>query len=167
MTGNNPVSSLQEVLRLPDRKEAFYRLVSIYMRGPEEVREEIRTGWDFGVEWEYPDPKRLACSFNETHTCRERAIALLAYEAIMDLRHSDPRDELMTLAVVYHGCLAVGIDPKNLFGEVASVSSPRTARFLRDFIKRSPEDKSLEAFMLIVEKNVNGESEIVPSWTKT
>ena len=166
MTDNNPVSSVEEVLRLSDRQEAFYRLVSIYMRGPEEVREEIRTKWDFGVEWVYPDPRRLACSLNETHSCRERAVALLAYEAIMDLRHSDPRDELMTLAMVYHGCLAAGIDPKNLFSEVASVSSSQTARFLLDFVKRSPEDKSLEAFMLVMETNPEGESEIIPSWMK-
>lgn len=166
MTDNNPVLSIQEVLRLPDRQEAFYQLVSIYMRGPDVVREEIRKKWDFGVEWVYPDPRRLACSLNETHSCRKRAMALLAYEAIMDLRQSDPRDELMMLAIVYHGCLAAGIDPKTLFDEVASVSSPRVARFLLDFVKRSPEDKSLEAFMLVMEKNPDGENEVIPSWTK-
>ena len=162
MTDNYTVSSIQEALRFADRQEAYYRLVSIYMQGPEEIREEIRKKWDFGVEWIYPNPRRLACSINETHTCRERALELLAYEAIMDLRQGDPRDELMTLAVVYHGCLAAGIDPKNLFSEVASVSSSRTARFLLDFVERSPEDKSLEAFMLVAEKNADGEIEIVP-----
>ena len=153
---------IKEALQVVNRQDAYYHLVETYMQGPEEVREMIRRKWDFGVEWEYPNPRRLACLKNETHSCRERARALLTYEAIMDLRQGDPRDELMTLALVYHGCLTAGIDPKHLFEEVASVSTNRTARFLLDFVARPPEDKSLDAFMLAMEKNGDGEIEIFP-----
>lgn len=166
MINSTLAPSVQEVLLSTNRKEAYYRLVAIYMQGPDEIREIIRKQWDFGMEWIYPNPRRLACSINEGHSCRERALALLVYEAIMDLRQSDLRDELMTLAIVYHGCIAAGIKPKDVFEEVASVSSSRTARFLLDFIKRSPHEKSLEAFMLVAEKNADDEIEIVPSWIK-
>lgn len=164
MTTTVPLSPIEEIVRCQDREEAFYRLVSLYLQGPEAVREEIREKWDFGVEWTYPNPKRLACSTNERYSCMDKVLALLVYVAIVDLRQGDKRDELMTLAVVYHGCRVTGIDPKGLFEKVAVVSSTKTARFLLDFINRSSEDKSLEAFMLVVQKNADGESEITISF---
>jgi hypothetical protein len=152
--------NIEEIITDPDRAEAYYRLASLYMQGPDEIREQIRQGWDFGLDWIYPNPTKLACSKNESHSCYEKILASLVYNSINDLRVRDLRDELIDIAITYHSCLAAGFDPREIFEKVASVSSLKTAQFLRDFINREPEDKSLEAFMLTKQKNVDGEFEV-------
>ncbi|MGH8398255.1 MAG: hypothetical protein ACRETA_08435 [Gammaproteobacteria bacterium] len=157
----NNILGIEEVLRLADREAAYYDLVSLYMKGTNKDRDEIRRGWDYGVKWKYPNPKRLACVKNELHSSRNRVIALLVYESIENFKQVDPRDKLVALAVIYQSCLVAGINPDKLFEEVASISTLKSSVFFRDFIKRKTEDKSLEAFMLTRHKNADGEIEII------
>ena len=164
MTSNKPFPMLDNILTLSNREDAYYQLVSLFVQGTDDVRAQIRNGWDFGVAWIYPNPRRLACSIGEKHSCLERARALLVYDALNDLRQGDLRDELVALAVIYHACLSANINPIELFNEVASVSSAKTAKFLQDFVRRDEADKSLSAFMLIRNKNADGEIEVFPSW---
>lgn len=149
------------IIRLADREEAFYRLTALYIEGPEDLRQRIRRDWDYGVAWNFPDPRRLACTKNEQRPVRERISASLVYDAIEDFRDEDPRDKLVGLAVIYHSCLHAGLDPAEEFEKVASIASADMARLLRDFIGRRPEDKSLKAFMLKVVRNADGEAEIL------
>ena len=164
MTSSEIITRIDEIVGLPDREEAYFQLASLFVQGPENMRKQIRNEWDFGVTWTYPNPRRLACSIRESHSCRERARAILIYNAINDLKQGDPRDELVSVAIVYHACLATNINPRELFEEVALISSPRIACFLKDFLRRDNDDKSLEAFMLVRKKNEDGEIEIFPSW---
>jgi hypothetical protein len=62
--------------------------------------------------------------------------------------------------------LEAGLNPRKKFESIASISSDKVAVFFRNFIKRNPEDKSKEAFMLTTKKNIDGETEIFPSWMK-
>lgn len=164
MTGSGEEPQMEAILQCSDRGEAYYRLVALFLHGPDEVRDRIREGWDFRAQWVYPDSRRLACSINESHSSRERALASLAYYAIDEKRRSDRRDDLVDLAIIYHACIAGGLDPVEVFEEVASVSSPATAGFFMDFVNRRLEDRSMAAFMLVAEKTPDGEIEIRPSW---
>lgn len=166
MRAKDSISKLEEIIALPNREDAYYQLVSLFFDGPEEIREKIRHGWDFGVEWVYPNIRRLACCHNEKRLSSERIFASLAYDAIEDLQQEDPNEKLVAIAVIYHSCIAAGLDPEEVFKKVASISSQRMASFFLDFINRIPEDKSKEAFMLSSIKNTEGETEIFPSWMK-
>ncbi len=164
MTTKNYELKLKLILSLPDREDAFFQLVYLFVDGPNQIREEIRKGWDFGVDWVYPNTKRLACIYNEKRSSKDRILASLVYDAIEDFQEEDAKDKLVALAVIYHSCIAAGLDPNEEFEKVASLSSAKTAAFLRDFINRSQKDKSKKAFMLSSLKNKDGETEIFPSW---
>lgn len=152
---------IDEIVRSQNREEAYYQLVDLFMNASAEVRDRIRQCWDFGVIWNYPSCATLACSKKQTHSCEERIRAALAYYVIEDLRQEDIRDQLVALAMIYNSCHIVNIDPKRIFEEMALVSTPKVATFLREFIARRPEDKSLDAFMLTKRVNADGEIEIV------
>jgi len=155
---------LEEILKLADRQDAYQRLVALFLQGPEEARDLIRAKWDFGLKWVLPNMQRLACRKNERYSCRERALAALVYDAIVNLKNEDIRDILVGWANVYQCCLAAGIVPEELFRQAASVSSPSMARIMMDFINRPEEAKSMKAFGLISRTNSDGETEIKPSW---
>lgn len=148
-------------------KKLFFRLALYYKQVSSDEREQIRKDWDYNVEWDYPNPRRLACSVNEQKSCRERIEASLIYDSLENFKIEDINDKLIGLAVIYHSCIEAGLDPKYEFEYIASLSSYKFAKFLRDFIKRSPKDKSLKAFFLKSQRNINHEVEIFPSWTNS
>lgn len=164
MNDNDSIVQLEEITKLTDREEAYYQLVKLFKQGSDEVRGLIRECWDFDVEWIYPNVRRLACSINERYSPIEKIQASLIYDSIEDLRQEDVKDKLVALAVIYHSCLAAGLDPQRQFEEVALISSPKIAGLFRSFINRSVEDKSMEAFLLVAYQNADGETEIFPSW---
>jgi hypothetical protein len=164
MINNNLNLKIEDIIKLSDREEAYYQLVGIFIKGPEQVREQIRNDWDYGVDWIYPNQRRLSCSKNEKRSSKERIIASLVYDAIENFRQEDFKDKLVAISVIYHSCIEAGFNPKDEFEFVASIASEKVARFLRDFLLRKKEDKSLEAFMLTTVKNLDGETEIFPSW---
>ena len=108
--------------------------------------------------------QRLACRKNERYSCNERLLAILVYDAIENLKKEEFREKLVGWAHVYQSCLAAGIVPEELFRRAASVSSPRMAQMMMDFINRPEEDKSMKAFELISRTNSDGETKIKPSW---
>jgi hypothetical protein len=151
---------LERLLRLADRRDAFQLLTALFLKSPEHVRGMIRSRWDFGVKWIYPNPQRLACRKNERYSSEERIAATLVYDAIEDLRTEELREKLFAWAVVYHSCLAAGIVPEEQFRRAASVSTPKMAEAMNGFITRPAEDKSMEAFMLVAHMNIDQETEI-------
>ena len=68
---------------------------------------------------------------------------------------------LIDIAVIYHECLFVNIEPMDLFYLVARESTSDVSKLLRDFIERPDEDKSMKAFCLAKVVNDNGHIEIV------
>jgi hypothetical protein len=166
MINHEDILKIKDIIKLSDREKAYHELAVLYIKGPEQIREQIRKNWDYGVEWILPDTRRLACSKNEKRSSRERILASLVYDAIENFREEDPRDKLVVLSVIYHSCLEVGLNPQNEFESIASISSEKVAIFFRDFIQRNPKNRSKEAFMLTTKKNSDGEIEIFPSWMK-
>ncbi len=163
MSEDEGLVELATIISCADRAEAYLQLVSLFMAGTQATRDEVSRRWDFGVDWVYPDATRIACSVGELHSSYERSVACLAYHAIAEMEQRDYREDLLDLAIVYNACLAAGLDPKRVFDEVAAVASERVALLLGQFIGRSPEDKSLEAFLLEATRNADGEVEIKPS----
>lgn len=155
---------IKNIIECSDREDAYFKLAATYLNSPGELRKQIRTNWDYGVKWIYPNQRRLACSKNEKRSRQERILASLVYDSIEDLRDGDLRDRLVGISVIYHSCIEAGLNPEEEFEKVASISSEKTAIFLRNFIHRKPEDKSKEAFMLKTAKNSDGETEICPFW---
>lgn len=164
MSDNDSIVQLEKITKLADREEAYFELVRLFKQETDEFRELVRECWDFGVEWIYPNVKRLACKINERYLPIEKIQASLIYDSIEDLRQEDVKDKLVALAVIYHSCIAAGIDPQKQFEEVALISSPKIANLFRGFINRSDENKSMEAFLLVAVQNSDGETEIYPSW---
>lgn len=150
------MNRLQEIIEQSDREAAYMELTKHYASLDEYGRQAVRGDWDFGVEWIYPDPYQLCCKLASRFGPLDRIRALLMYSAIENFR-GDWRANLYGFCLAYHSLLAIGVEPSQVFEEVAEVSSDRVAIQLRRFVARSREDKSLEAFYL--EKTVvNGET---------
>jgi len=149
---------IDTILNMADRQNAFFLLTERYVNDGLEFRTFVQNGWDFGVQWEYPNPSRLACHKHEKYSCAERIKASLIYEAISFHNQQDIRDHLVAWVVIYQsGCL-VGIDSDEIFKQVAQLAPNDLALSLNAFIARKSEDKSVEAFML--KKHINAEGEI-------
>ena len=155
---------LKDILTMEDRKEAYMLISRYYMSTSNNERQNIRSKWDFDLKWSYPDQSRLACCIGEYHSTKERIEASLVYYSIEDNKQNQ-RETFVGLALIYHSCLFSDLDPDELFEQVAKVSSERFASVLRQFLLRDPNDKSMEAFLLKSQKNVDGEWEIQPSWS--
>jgi hypothetical protein len=153
---------LVAILNMPDRLLAYYELVNVYAAGPERVRRDIIEGWDYGVEWQYPNPHRIACSKTESAPPKEQALASLIYYAVASaVPMRDIRDMLVGLAVVYNAGRLAGLDVDRIFEDAAAVSPGGVRTELQRFVRRSDHDKSLEAFRLSVKLTADGEKEIV------
>jgi hypothetical protein len=57
----------------------------------------------------------------------------------------ESRDSLTILPLFFHAANKLGLDPAELFREVAASASPAAAEVLEGFLHREPEDQTLEA----------------------
>jgi hypothetical protein len=60
------------------------------------------------------------------------------------------------LIAITHNLSLLGIDADAELEELAKISAPKFADLLRGFVRRSPVEKSLEAFKLKVEQTPDG-----------
>ena len=150
-----------ELANYGKQEEAFMALVDRYCSVPAAEREEIRKKWADGDQFELSkDWWKLTCK-HEKYSSAQRIRAALIDISIGEPQKKEFREWLISLAAIYHSCLIVGLDPDAEFEYAAVRSTPATAEFLRDFLKRSDHNKSLEAFWLKRCKNANGNFEIV------
>ena len=138
---------LQAILKERDRKEAFYKLASLYASAAAEDRKEIRYGWDFHRDWLLPDQNSLACQIPDEKPCEERIRASLIYYSIHDFR-DDWRDSWLALPLIYHSAIHVGLNADSLFREVAALSGALAAQRMIEFIQRKASERSLAACKL-------------------
>lgn len=159
------VAELKKIIALPDREEAYYQLVELFLTGIGEIREEIITGWAYGTVWRIPSAPRLSCRVGESRSNRSRILALLAYYAISThAAKQDVRDILIALAVIYHCILRSGLDPAEIFGIVSKTAVPSVREIFDRFVGRDDAEKSLTAFRLVEVVNADGEVEIWPDF---
>lgn len=115
------------------------------------LRHDFRTGaLQAPRAWRNP-----ADYFRSDLTREQRFRRLLLQTSIAGLR-DDYRDDLCELAYCYHNLMFLGLNADSVFEEVAELSDPEVADFLRGFMHRPPADKSMEAFGLVVVQTPDG-----------
>jgi hypothetical protein len=153
-------SLLDTIIANPNREEAFLRLTDEYMNQNELFRSTVRERWDFGIRWQIPNiipPTNI----KRTDTEQEAIIrANLIYFSISEKDELDENDMLIDIAVIYHKCLFIGVEPTGFFNSVAEESTHKIKKLLTNFIKRSDEEKSMEEFCLKTTKDENGNIDI-------
>lgn len=155
------IPSLDDLFTISDRTAAYMGLAKRYIHGSDDDRCWIVAGWDFGVDWAYPNWQRLACKTGEAYEPEEKIRAFLVSQAITAAKPTvDVRDDLVGLAIIYQSAVAAGLDANKEFGYIASISPPPVRALLEDFAKRADADKSLAAFRLASILNGDGEIEI-------
>jgi hypothetical protein len=148
--------TLKEILSEANIEKAYITLADKYWSSDESFRKTVRNGWDFGIKWKCPKiiPPPLS---SRTLDEQERIIrANLLYFSISANDVLDTGDILIDLAVIYHECLLIDVDPQCLFLSVAQKSIPSIQKLLTEFINRPEEDKSMEAFCLLKSVDENG-----------
>ncbi len=68
----------------------------------------------------------------------------LIAHVIEDFRF-DARENLVRLSLLYHSASKIGLDPIALFDRAAALATPKAAKYIRDFARRSPELRRIEA----------------------
>lgn len=150
---------MESLKRMENREDAYMELSRCFFQGTDVDRKAIREGWDFGVEWEYPNQFALCGNQNQKGTPAERIYASLLYYSLSGEK-GDPRDVLFAYAVIYNSCKMLKMNPDDAFQKVASYSSRKVADSLNAFLHRSEQDKSLDEFMLKIRNDEFGEPEL-------
>jgi hypothetical protein len=65
---------------------------------------------------------------------------------ILDSGRVDMRDTLSVIPLLYHSAMRINVDPGEIFQEVAAYYRSAVSDALIDFLKRTPRDRSLEAW---------------------
>ncbi len=68
----------------------------------------------------------------------------LIAHVIEDFR-DDARDNLVQLSLLYHSASKIRLKPVALFDRAAALATPKAAEYIRDFARRSPELRRIEA----------------------
>jgi hypothetical protein len=153
---------MDSLVRMPDRLAASIALGAAFAAASPAERADVCAGWNFGVDWEFPSPWRLACVTGESGSPQERIVASLILNALGN--SSDSREEILLYGVPYNACALAGLDGDALLLRVAATLPGRAAKSLRAFVARAPKDKALGAFRLVTSAVSLGEVEIRPNW---
>ncbi len=68
---------------------------------------------------------------------------------VIDDGNYDIRDTIDVMPLLYHSAVKINVDPQSLFNEAAHFFPTQAARILREFPRRKPEDRSLQAFYYV------------------
>lgn len=135
---------LQETLLEPSPGNAFYKLCDLYLIAPEKKREEIRANFGYDRSWEAPNFRTLAAHLpNEP----DRETRIRASVIALSFLDGETRDYLSQACVIYHSIKALGKDADGWFRYFSDISSPFAASLLFNIASRTPENRSLEAFL--------------------
>ena len=156
------MSTVADLVSMPDRRRAFMALAAYFQHCTKEERQSLIAGWPLGVKWEYPSPWNLAWPDDSGFSPEERMVASLICDCL-EGQSPDRRDDIMGFAVVHASANLAGIDPRNLFERVIELAPPRVGEAMKSFINRPDEEKSMEAFMLKVKQDAAGRPKLAIS----
>lgn len=148
----NGVTRLKSVSYREGFESAFYDLYTTCESAQRaQLRNSVRTGAIRPPRaWRNPtDYFRI--DLTREQRCR-RSLLRMSINGLSD----DYRDDLCELAYCYHNLALLGLDADSILEEVADLSDPEVAGFLKGFIHRTPKDKSMEAFGLVVVQMPDG-----------
>jgi hypothetical protein len=161
---DNAFAILDDIIKNPDRKKAYFDLVHEYMFQEQSFRDIVTQLWDFNVPWIFPNGCRLASTIGEVESPETRIRAGLLYYSIGENDNRDIRDDIIGVAISYHSCLAANIDPEVIFQSVIDISTPKVRKLLIDFLQRPDNRKSMKVFSLIKTVTNDGILEIKVSY---
>ncbi|MDR2643425.1 MAG: hypothetical protein LBC74_11600 [Planctomycetaceae bacterium] len=151
---------LDSILKETDPEKAYIHLSETYWKSSESIRNMIRKQWNFGIHWKIPN---IIPPLHTKRTDVEQEIIIranLLYFSISDKEGLEENDMLIDIAIIYHQCLFIGVDPTEFFDSVAEESTYKAKKLLTNFIKRSKADKSMEAFCLKTTEDENSNIDI-------
>jgi len=152
---------LKALIEMADRAAASVELGVAFLAASQEDRDRIRLGWNFGTEWQYPTPWRLACTTGELGSPYQRIVASLVLAGLEG--REDVPEQIVSHSVAWHSCLLAGLDARATFSAVAAALPIAAATQLSGFANRQAADQAMEAFGLVNSLTVDGE---VGSWHK-
>jgi hypothetical protein len=136
-------TSLAMIEKASDRKKAFFDLGVLYGQANAEQRRRLRAAWPMKRQWSIPLSRTLLIT--DPYSSQQRVRARLMLFSLQGSQ-SDVREELIEMSALYHCAARIGLDPQQLFKEIARLSGEEMARHLRDFCHRWPEDRDIKAF---------------------
>jgi hypothetical protein len=140
---------------LPFREAFEAALCDLYRESTPPQRDELRERYDAGL-LEGPKPWRNPADFGRSDLTREQRMRQSLM--LMSIREGGPdyRDDLVEIAYCYHNLALLGVDADAVLKEIGEMSGPNVAGLLLGFVRRSPQDKSLEAWRLRVAQTPYG-----------
>lgn len=133
----------KDVLAHQHTETDFLRLVALYLNGTESQRDVVRSAWSPRHRWKVPRSSDFPLKGGLPP--EQRLMGSLAYKSIEDNR-MDWRDTLVGLAADEFAAGKAGLDFPAMVDLVVKASTPAFAEFLRSWLARKPEDRSLKAF---------------------
>ena len=151
------INELEIILELKDRKEAYLKLVKLYINSDIEFKKYINNRWDFEKKWEYPDSCKL-------YSVESIESAIVYY--LIDISLEYEREALVDLCAIYYSAERLGLNPKNFFKKYADIAPTKISDFLLNFANRKEEDKSLKAFGWSETFDKDNNVVLIPYWKK-
>ena len=133
----------KDVLANQKTETDFLRLVTLYLYGSDAQRDVVRSAWSPKHCWKVPRSSDFPLKGGLPP--EQRLMGSLAFKSIEDNR-MDSRDTLVGLAADEFAAGKAGLDFPAMIDLVAKASTPAFAEFLRSWLARKPEDRSLKAF---------------------
>jgi hypothetical protein len=124
-----------------------------YCCGDKDVRETLRAKFGGSLSCLH-FAHRMAVRSMRSTSADDLHKGLVAV-AMEDARF-DPRESIMSLAMLYHAAQKTSIDFRSLVNQLAPLCSSQMAKWLDDFLRRSPESLSLSEFALVEKSDENG-----------
>ena len=152
---NDPIfqKALATIEKASDRKKAFFDLCVLYGQANADQRDRLRSAWPLKRRWSIPLSRTLLIT--DIYSSEQRVRARLI---LFSLQGSQPdfREDLIEMSAVYHCAACIGLDPQQLFEEIAGLSGEEMAHHLRDFCHRLPEERDIKAFGFHEEQTPDG-----------
>ena len=86
-------------------------------------------------------------SYSAVQAVRRKSETMLLkglYANVIEEAKEDPRDNISDLTLIYHSAIMIGLNPDDIFRKVAADTTGAGKKLLAEFLKRSPEDKTLK-----------------------
>ncbi|MDB5333037.1 MAG: hypothetical protein JWP03_4188 [Phycisphaerales bacterium] len=146
------LSSLEGMIYREDFETA---LCDLYASSEPAHRIVLRQDLTAGV-LQKPTAWRYPTAYFRSDLTREQRIQQLLIRMSIAGGSTDYREDLRELAYCYHSLLLLGLDADAIFETIAQLSDLKFGRFVRAFLSRPPENKSVEAFGLTIVQTPDG-----------
>jgi len=146
--------TLLDILWDKNPRRAFVTLAQLFVDATDVERARIRQEWDFGRDWSMPRIRDIdqdhavfgpVEGVHEGDNSPEDLLLAILISLVLRGPDDDVREDMAHITLIHHCALEAGVDPELLFARVATAAGEPIGKYLNDFQRRSPLDKSLWA----------------------